>query len=115
MLGGASVPLARALCVIAALKLVYEASVFRHLRRRQHTALKRAAILMKGDLAGVTVARFACGVVGGVVLPAFVALGHADGHGIAFAVFALTLGGELCERWLFFTAATAPKMPGGPA
>ena len=34
---------------------------------------------------------------------------------VALAVFALTLGGELCERWLFFTAATAPKMPGGPA
>ena len=115
MLGGTSVPVARALCVIAALKLGYEASVFRHLRRRQHTALKRAAILMKGDLAGVTAARFACGIGGGIVLPAFVAFGHADGRGVALAVLALTLGGELCERWLFFTAATAPKMPGGPA
>jgi DMSO reductase anchor subunit len=48
-------------------------------------------------------------------LPAFVGFGHADGRGVALAVFALTLSGELCERWLFFTAATAPKMPGGPA
>jgi formate dehydrogenase iron-sulfur subunit len=115
MLGGTSPPLARALAIVAALALAHEGSVFRHLRRRQHTALKRAAILMKGDLAAVTVARFACGLVGGVVLPACIGYGHADGRGLAIAVFALTLAGELASRWLFFTAATAPKMPGGPA
>ena len=115
MLSGPSPALARALCLGALLKLAYEASVFRHLRRRQHTALKRAAILMTGDLFGVTAVRFACGVIGGVLLPAFVASGHVDGRGVGLALFALTLCGELCERWLFFTAATAPKMPGGPA
>jgi len=115
MLSGPSPALARALCLGALLKLAYEASVFRHLRRRQHTALKRAAILMTGDLFGVTAVRFACGVIGGVLLPAFVAFGHVDGRGVGLALFALTLSGELCERWLFFTAATAPKMPGGPA
>ncbi|MGZ3406441.1 MAG: DmsC/YnfH family molybdoenzyme membrane anchor subunit, partial [Polyangia bacterium] len=106
--------LARVLCAAVALKLLYEISVFRHLRRRQHTALKRTAILMKGDLLGVTAARFACGLVGGVLLPALVGFGHAEGRAVAVAIFALTLSGELCERWLFFTAATAPKMPGGP-
>jgi len=115
MLGGTSPALGRALCAIAAFKLAYEAAAFRHLARRQHTALKRAAILMKGDLAAVTAARFVCGLVGGVLLPALVGWGGVDGASVALAIVALTLGGELCERWLFFTAATAPKMPGGPA
>jgi formate dehydrogenase iron-sulfur subunit len=115
MLGGTSPFIARALFAVAAVELAYEASAFRHLRRRQHTALKRAAILMKGDLGGITAARFTCGVVGGLVLPAFVAWGGAGGRGIAIAILVLTLAGELCSRWLFFTAATAPKMPGGPA
>jgi Fe-S-cluster-containing dehydrogenase component/DMSO reductase anchor subunit len=115
MLGGTSPALARALCAIAAFKLAYEAAAFRHLRRRQHTALKRAAILMKGDLGAITAARFVCGLVGGVLLPALVGWGGVDGRSVALAIVALTLGGELCERWLFFTAATAPKMPGGPA
>jgi DMSO reductase anchor subunit len=70
---------------------------------------------MQGDLLGVTVARFAAGAIGGVLLPALVVYGHAEGRAIAVAIFVLTLIGELCERWLFFTAATAPKMPGGPA
>ena len=115
MLGGASPPLARTLAAIAALKLVYEASIFRHLARRQQTALKRAAILMRGDLGGVTVARFAAGAVGGVLLPALVAAGRASGRAVVVLIFVLSLAGELAERWLFFTAATAPRMPGGPA
>ena len=32
---------------------------------------------------------------------------------IAVAAFALALAGELCERYLFFAAAPASKMPGG--
>ena len=115
MLGGTSPALARALVLIAALKLVYEASLFRHLRRRPHTPMKRAAILMRGELGRVTAARFACGLVGGLLLPALVAAGRAGGRGVAVAIFIWSLAGELGERWLFFTAATAPKMPGGPA
>src|SRR5206468_4182532 len=60
-LGAEAAPLAHALVALATVKLASEAAVFRHLRRRQHTALKRTAILMKGDLAAVTFARFACG------------------------------------------------------
>jgi len=121
MLANPSPLLARALCAGAALKLAYEAGLFRHLGERRHTALKRAAILMRGDLVGVTVARFGCGILGGVVLPAFVGFGGVDGsvggdgRGLPIASFVLVLAGELCERWLFFAAATAPKMPGGPA
>ena len=115
LLGGTSPPLARALAIVAALKLAYEASIFRHLGSRRHTALKRTAILMRGDLGRVTLARFAAGAIGGVLLPALVATGHAGGRGVAVVIFVLTLGGELAERWLFFTAASAPRMPGGPA
>jgi DMSO reductase anchor subunit len=115
MLSATSPSLARVLAAVSAFKLLYEASLFRHLGRRQHTALKRAAILLKGDLAPITGARFVCGAVGGVLLPALVAAGRLEGRGVAIAMFVLTLAGELAERWLFFAAATAPKMPGGPA
>jgi hypothetical protein len=32
---------------------------------------------------------------------------------LALAIFLASVGGELLERYLFFTAAVAPKMPGG--
>jgi formate dehydrogenase iron-sulfur subunit len=109
------------LAVASALKLVVELSVFRHLRKRQHTALKRTAMLMAGDLGRATKLRFACSTLGGVLLPALVWLSRPDAsHGIAWgavgvALFLLALSGELLERYLFFAASTAPKMPGGPA
>lgn len=106
--------LARALSLVAALELAVEASLFRHLRGRQHTALKRSAILMKGDLAAVSVARFGCGLAGAVVMPALVGFAGVGARGVPSLVLALALAGELAARYLFFAAATAPKMPGGP-
>jgi hypothetical protein len=85
-----------------ALKLSAEALVFMHLRDRQHTALKRTAILMCGDLSHLTVARFACGLAGGLLLPV---------AGVA-AALPLCVAGEWLERHLFFAATTAPRMPG---
>ncbi len=89
-------------------KLVVELAALAHLRDRRNTAHKRSAILMTRELRGWTWARLALGVMGGLVLPAI----GIDGAGSAIGAFACCLCGELCERYLFFTAATAPRMPG---
>jgi DMSO reductase anchor subunit len=76
---------------------------------------------MTRDLRRVTTGRFICGALGGMLLPGLGALLGADallqaGVGIAVlvvAAFVLCLAGELCERYLFFAAAPASKMPGG--
>jgi formate dehydrogenase iron-sulfur subunit len=74
-----------------------------------------------GDLSRATLLRFASGTVGGVLLPLIVAVGRPEAGGRALwgtagvALFVLSLAGELAERYLFFAASTAPKMPGGPA
>jgi Fe-S-cluster-containing dehydrogenase component/DMSO reductase anchor subunit len=98
------------LAAATGLKLLLEATGFLHLRSRRHTALKRRAILMAGDLVRISIARFLCGAVGGLALPLL-----ASGRiGAAFAL-ALVLTGELLERHLFFAAATASRMPGTPS
>ncbi len=114
------------LCLLLALatvgKLVFEACVFRHLRDRRYTPQRRSAELLVGPLARVTLVRFAIGVIGGVIIPLLLAadVNNDVSHGaMRFAVqagvfvFLLTLVGELLERYLFFAAVVAPKMPGG--
>ncbi|WP_437608457.1 DmsC/YnfH family molybdoenzyme membrane anchor subunit [Sorangium sp. So ce834] len=108
------------LCVAMGLKLLVELSMFRHLRKRSHSTLKRSAILMTGELKGATGWRFACGALGGLVLPAL-SLFSAPNSGVssevlmamAVVAFLFCLAGELLERYLFFAAAPASKMPGG--
>ncbi|HEY3964438.1 MAG TPA: DmsC/YnfH family molybdoenzyme membrane anchor subunit [Planctomycetaceae bacterium] len=102
------------------LKLASEAALFRHLWTKQHTPLKRSALLLTGDLAYAAKWRFALGLVGGIVLPAlWLARGRqavatdAISLTIAALQFGLLLGGELLERYLFFTSVVAPRMPGG--
>lgn len=110
--------LAWATLLAASFKLLFEATVFLHLNDRLHTPLKRSALLMKGDLSGVTLARFVLGVVGGIVLPALLLRMHAatiswgTGMLLSCAMLVATLAGELFERYLFFTAVAAPRMPG---
>ena len=111
--------LCRALIAAAALKLVFEAALFRHLAARSTTSLKRTALLMSGALSQVTAARFAAGVVGGIAMPALVLLsGIPAGQDVMLApfvamLFVACLAGELLERYLFFAAVASPKMPGG--
>jgi hypothetical protein len=74
------------------------------------------ALVMLGDLAAHTRARFACGVTGGVVLPLAIGLGPLDPdatRALALALLGALLAGELLERYLFFRAAPASRMPGG--
>lgn len=103
-------------------KLAWELSLLRHLLSRAMTPLRRSALLSVRELATPTVARFALGVLGGIIGPLLV-LQHisamtteADWLELACSagvMFGATLVGELLERYLFFDAATAPRMPGG--
>jgi formate dehydrogenase iron-sulfur subunit len=114
--------LCRSLVVLAAIKMIFELALFRHLSLRRMTPLKRSAILMTGDLSNATLARFALGVLGGVILPLLLAekastlsgeSGLAQFLVLTGLIFAACLAGELLERFLFFTACAAPQMPGG--
>jgi formate dehydrogenase iron-sulfur subunit len=95
-------------------KLLWELTVFVHLNDPGWTNMKRTALLMSGVLRRATIARFACGVLGGVVLPAVALLGIVVPD-IAIGILVFSLLGELLERYLFFTAVIPLKMPGGIA
>ena len=114
--------LCRGLIVATAVKLLFEAAVFRHLASRSTTSLKRTAWLMTGALSNVTMARFAAGLLGGLAMPGLLLLSRVpaspgQGPDLVFAVlvgmlFAACLAGELLERYLFFAAVASPRMPG---
>ncbi|HRX78666.1 MAG TPA: dimethyl sulfoxide reductase anchor subunit [Pirellulaceae bacterium] len=117
--------LCHALIVIVSAKLVFEAMIFGSLRNQRHTPLKRTALLLKGELSMITTARFILGTLGGILLP-LILLGeqHIAPNGgfqplfvgiIALLMTGLCLAGETIERYLFFTAVVAPKMPGTQA
>jgi len=110
-----------ALALASAIKLGFELTILRHIHDRHHSVLKRSALLMVRDLRRVTLARFICGALGGVLLPALGALLIAPRVGagagpllgvLTVAIFVLCLAGELSERYLFFSAAPSSKMPG---
>jgi DMSO reductase anchor subunit len=101
------------LLVSASLKLAFEVSLFGHLRDRQLTVWKRMALVMSRDLRTVTVWRFVTGIAGGVVLPTLCLLAGAGAPAIAVLALLLLSAGELLERYLFFKAAPASRMPGG--
>ncbi len=98
-------------------KMTYEALDLLHLIERHHTALKRVAGLLTNELASLTLARFALGTLGGIVLP-WTLLHETDQAGSAkwlatvTVMFVLSVAGELLERTLFFMTAVAPRMPG---
>jgi formate dehydrogenase iron-sulfur subunit len=93
-------------------KLLWELTLFAHLKDREWTDMKRTALLMSGLLKQVTIGRFVCGALGGVLLPTLVLFGVLP---LVFAtgILPISLIGELLERYLFFTAVIPPKMPGG--
>ena len=112
--------LCQLLAAVAGGKLLFEASIFRHLWSRQTTVIKRSAMLLSGELASPMMARFAAGFLGGVWLPLFVVMGDSlSGSGDVFLVVVLMgssvacVVGEMLERYLYFAAVVAPRMPGG--
>jgi DMSO reductase anchor subunit len=113
------------LMAAALAKLSIESLVLHHVRDKEQTSLKRTAILLTGELRRVVLLRGILGAASGILLPGLVlaadmAVSPKDFppivSGLALVlVLLLTLFGELLERYLFFTAAVAPKMPGGLA
>jgi DMSO reductase anchor subunit len=108
-----------ALVVTTAGKLTMEACVFRHLLGRRQSSLKRTAFLLAGPLSNSTLARFACGLLGGIVMPLFLlgelTTGTEFGPSLVISAILLLvacLAGELLERYQFFAACAAPRMPG---
>jgi DMSO reductase anchor subunit len=109
----------------AVAKLLLEIAIFGWLKARTFTPLRRTALLMTGDLARATRARFAFGVIGGVAFPGLLWIAHSSAApaavhpalcvAVAASLLALNFVGELLERYLFFAAVVAPKMPGSPA
>lgn len=107
------------LVVTSITKLAWEISFLSPLKEEGLSPSKRSALLMTGALRRVAIARILCGFLGGILLPGILlggGLSDLISHG---AVALLTLGGllfcllgELFERYLFFAAVVAPKMPG---
>ena len=117
-------PLCRLLLVSVIAKLLVETSIFLHLRSSQHTPHKRSALLLTGELSMVMMRRFFFGIFGGVILPLVLLGEHSLVSGgyhplfigaTAVLMLGLLLAAELHERYLFFVASVAPKMPGTPA
>jgi formate dehydrogenase iron-sulfur subunit len=102
------------LAIAMTAKLIWELTLFAHLKDREWTDLKRTALLMSGLLKAATLSRFLCGAVGGIILPALVLFGLLSPV-FAVAILPFSLLAELLERYLFFAAVIPPKMPGGIA
>ena len=105
----------RPLALVAILKLALDAEIFVHLKDRGLGELRRTALLLVGELKGYALARLGFGAVA-IVLMLFVAAtpGIEPEAQLACSLVAwvLLLGGEISERVLFFSAQSAPKMPG---
>jgi Fe-S-cluster-containing dehydrogenase component/DMSO reductase anchor subunit len=112
--------LAAATLSFGALKLSIEWPIFRRLEIEDYSPLYKTALLLAGELGPLHRWRVACGVVGGILVPAVVALQMLSAIGSprllsieAGIAFALCLAGELIERRLFFVAVQPVTMPGG--
>ncbi len=115
----AGTTLIHSVLVIFAAKLALELSLFRHLVTRRQSPLKRSAKLLVGPLSGSMIARFACGIMGGVFMPLMlwnsIASGDWSGPTMMLSVgflFGALVVGEMIERYQFFAACAAPRMPG---
>ena len=109
---------AQGLAALTLLKLAGEASVLFHLRDHRQGDLKRTALLLWGDLRPLTLWRFFLGGLGGVLLPLALLTPLApDSLGAALtgslAGLLALLAAEIIERMTFFSALSAPRMPGG--
>jgi formate dehydrogenase iron-sulfur subunit len=101
---------------VTAVKVVFEGSLLLHCRQRHHSVLKRVALVMLHDLRGATSLRFGLAIVGGIFLPLLLGKGELGNRETAVAtaaMLALVVFGEATERYLFFRASPASRMPGG--
>ena len=100
---------------VTVVKVGYDVGVVRNYRDPRQSILKRIAIVMLGDLRTATKLRFGLAISGGVIVPLLLAATGWKGRTAAPAttmMLVLLTAGELCERYLFFRAAPASRMPG---
>ena len=97
-------------------KLIFEARALAPLRgdRDAATPALKTAKLLFGPLRKANEMRVLAAILGGGVIPLAVALDVAPG-GMAWLALGVAALGELAERYLFFRAVDAPKMPGLPS
>ena len=98
------------------LKLAFEARALAPIQEEddgRHGAARQTARLLAGPLRPANELRVLAALVGGILLPVLVALGAAPAAA-AWPALGFALLGELAERYLFFRAVDAPKMPGMP-
>jgi len=112
------VPRSTGLVLVLAMlaKLALEARALSPLREAddgRNAPSRQTARLLSGPLRGANTLRVGAALLGGVVLPLSLALGVVPTIAAIPALF-LCLVGELTERYLFFRAVDAPKMPGQP-
>jgi DMSO reductase anchor subunit len=96
-------------------KAALEASAFAHYGTQGFSAMKRVAVLMLGELAPVTAARFGLAVCGGILIPLMLLQGVLAEHlrETGLLLLCVLVASELLERYLFFRAAPGSRMPGG--
>lgn len=103
------------LTVVTLLKLSYEFSQLQSVRT-DSDSLWLSAKLMKNELGAITRARFTLAIAGGITLP-LLALATQWLMPMAGALAAIgffcVVGGELAERYLYFSAVVPLRMPGG--
>ncbi|HYG75940.1 MAG TPA: DmsC/YnfH family molybdoenzyme membrane anchor subunit [Planctomycetota bacterium] len=98
----------------AFLKMIIEISLLSHLQLAQITPLKKSAVIIAQHSRTAALLRFACGFAAcalPIVLSGKMTSSLALPLVSALAVAALT--GEFLERYLYFRAVVALKMPGG--
>lgn len=102
-----------------AVKLAWEAALFRHLRAPSSSDLKRTAQLLSGDLGRSNWLRFLAGATGGLAIPAVIlAMSASPSPNTVMSSIAAgsallaVVAGELTERSQFFRAVASPRMPG---
>ncbi len=108
-------PVLFAVIVMAVMmKLVLEILTLRHVTDRSFTSLKKTALLVTGKFQLAAFIHLFCLVLGGLGLPLLLAMNAFSSPTLAAALgFSVLLVAELIERFLFFTAVVAPRMPGG--
>lgn len=108
--------LVRLLVVGTIAKLLVELKILATLRERVPSAQQRSAGLLVGALRPVLLTRISLGLVGGLLLPMlWVNSNGATSFSVILGIgVAVTLtAAELAERYLFFSAVIANRMPGG--
>lgn len=110
---GAPAQLGFALFGATVLKLILETSALVPLNadRDKLTPARQSTLVLRGPLRTASELRVLAAFLGGILVPLIIALGAAPASA-AWLALVFNLLGELTERYLYFRAVDAPKMPG---